>query len=93
MGSETDSWSDDNSIGEKDSRSWDAASSYDSIHEDFDDPTVRSKQGGYLNFQYSECDPPYERIPLADKVLLLLALNVDINYIHSNHGTSIFVPN
>ncbi|KAG0535594.1 hypothetical protein BDA96_04G379400 [Sorghum bicolor] len=66
--SETDSWSDDNSVGDKDSRSWDAASSYDSSHEDLDDPTVRSKQGGYLNFQYSECDPPYERIPLADKV-------------------------
>ena len=72
MESETDSWSDDNSVGDKDSRSWDATSSYDSSHEDLDDPTVRSKQGGYLNFQYSECDPPYERIPLADKVPLVL---------------------
>ncbi|CAL5020345.1 unnamed protein product [Urochloa decumbens] len=61
---ETDSWSDD-STAEKLSRSWDAASD-DSCPQDFD--SVPGKQGGYLNFQYSEWDPPYERIPLADKV-------------------------
>ncbi|KAL6591552.1 hypothetical protein ACP70R_050055 [Stipagrostis hirtigluma subsp. patula] len=64
MGSETDSWSDD-SIGENLSRSWDAASD-DSSNDEFDSPPA--KQGGYLNFQYSEWDPPYERAPLADKV-------------------------
>ncbi|KAL6635409.1 hypothetical protein ACP70R_028080 [Stipagrostis hirtigluma subsp. patula] len=64
MGSETDSWSDD-SIGEKLSRSWDAAS-YDSSNDEFDSPPA--KHCGYLNFQYSEWDPPYERAPLADKV-------------------------
>ena len=60
---ETDSWSDD-STAEKLSRSWDDAS------DDLDD-SVPAKQGGYLNFQYSEWDPPYERIPLADKVFVL----------------------
>nr|CAB3448406.1 unnamed protein product [Digitaria exilis] len=56
---ETDSWSDD-STAEKLSRSW------DDVSDDFD--SVPARQGGYLNFQYSEWDPPYERIPLADKV-------------------------
>nr|XP_034578023.1 uncharacterized protein LOC117841669 isoform X2 [Setaria viridis] len=66
MGSdETDSWSDD-STAEKLCRSWDAASDDSCPHQDLD--SVPAKQGGYLNFQYSEWDPPYERIPLADKV-------------------------
>lgn len=69
MGSdETDSWSDD-STAEKLCRSWDAASDDSCPHQDLD--SVPAKQGGYLNFQYSEWDPPYERIPLADKVFFL----------------------
>ncbi|KAK3155720.1 hypothetical protein QOZ80_2BG0206720 [Eleusine coracana subsp. coracana] len=64
-GSETDSWSDD-SIADKLSRSWDAASD-DSSNEEFDFRNP-PKQTGYLNFQYTEWDPPYERPPLADKV-------------------------
>ncbi|GJM87427.1 hypothetical protein PR202_ga03378 [Eleusine coracana subsp. coracana] len=64
-GSETDSWSDD-SIADKLSRSWDAASD-DSSHEEFDFRNP-PKQTGYLNFQYTEWDPPYERPPIADKV-------------------------
>ncbi|OEL15417.1 hypothetical protein BAE44_0023568 [Dichanthelium oligosanthes] len=65
MGSETDSWSDDSTAERLSSRSWDAGSD-DSCHQDLD--FVPAKQGGYLNFQYREWDPPYERIPLADKV-------------------------
>ncbi|RLN08396.1 hypothetical protein C2845_PM11G21140 [Panicum miliaceum] len=68
MGSDgSDSWSDDDSTAEKLSRSWDAASSDDSSS-DCVVPATTAKQGGYLNFQYTEWDPPYERIPLADKV-------------------------
>ncbi|XP_062221429.1 uncharacterized protein LOC133920862 isoform X2 [Phragmites australis] len=64
MGSETDSWSDD-STGERLSRSWDDASD-DLSYDEFD--STPAKQRAYLNFQYSEWDPPYERAPLADKV-------------------------
>ncbi|PAN09069.1 hypothetical protein PAHAL_1G456300 [Panicum hallii] len=60
---ESDSWSDDDSAADKLSRSWDAAS------DDSDSGVpATAKQGGHLNFQYSEWDPPYQRIPLADKV-------------------------
>ncbi|KAG2662710.1 hypothetical protein PVAP13_1KG551901, partial [Panicum virgatum] len=52
----------DDSTAEKVSRSWDGAS------DDSDYCVPAIQQGGYLNFHYSEWDPPYERIPLADKV-------------------------
>ncbi|KAL6911304.1 hypothetical protein ACP4OV_000109 [Aristida adscensionis] len=67
MGSETDSWSDGSSIGDKLSRSWDDAASDDSSSEELDGVPAR-QQSGHLSFQYREWDPPYERAPLSDKV-------------------------
>lgn len=66
--SESDSCSDD-SESEKLSRSWDAVSD-DSVFDQ--DPSWPTRELGHLCFQYIEFDAPYGRLPLIDKVQIVL---------------------
>lgn len=67
--SESDSFSDD-SESEKLSRSWDAVSDDSVYDQDASCPTRENL--GHLCFQYIEYDAPYERLPLMDKVQIVL---------------------
>lgn len=51
-------------------KTWDAASE-DSVFDSDGSPSLRDRLG-CLDFKYFERDPPYKRVPLTDKVSLLL---------------------
>ena len=68
--SESDSFSDD-SENEKLCRSWDAASDDSVFDQDSSWPTRENL--GHLCFQYIEYDAPYGRLPLTDKVQIVLS--------------------